>query len=548
MGLVLLTEEDKRELQDYTDKKVSEVRQDGDYALKSELPTKTSQLENDSGFLTEVPSGYITEEELNSKGYLHSVPSEYVTETEMEAKGYLTEHQSLEGYVTQDALDKVKGTADNAQEMVDIVVDVLIPNIENQLSQMPETGGKSAYEIAVDNGFKGSETEWLASLRGADGEKGEQGIQGVQGIQGEKGETGAKGDKGEQGIQGEKGADGKDGTNGTNGVDGKDGISVTHSWNGTTLTVKSASGTSSANLKGEKGESYILTDADMAEITRIVIESLGGNPIFGYVDENNNIIVQGNLEDGTYSVKYETDDGTIDIGNLVIDTNVYYSVTSTLTNCKNSNSTREVVEGSAYSATITANDGYELKTVTVTMGGQNVSVNGGIINITKVTGNIVITAVAEEIVVTPTYTNILTSGDYTVEFNKRWSASSKAYSNCNGMISITVPKADVLDKPVRFKGFTKDLKASNQPPLWMALNANNERVALLRSTDTTGNVWLGKTLVDEGNGVYSVLMDANSWDTGFGNATKIVFNMAVNTSASVTSLDGLIMTIDEEIV
>ena len=31
------------------------------------------------------------------------------------------------------------------------------------------TAGKSAYEIAVDNGFVGTETEWLESLKGADG-------------------------------------------------------------------------------------------------------------------------------------------------------------------------------------------------------------------------------------------------------------------------------------------------------------------------------------------------------------------------------------------
>lgn len=37
------------------------------------------------------------------------------------------------------------------------------------------------------------------------------------------------------------------------GQPGKDGTSVTHSWNGTTLTVTSASGTSSADLKGETG-------------------------------------------------------------------------------------------------------------------------------------------------------------------------------------------------------------------------------------------------------------------------------------------------------
>ena len=34
------------------------------------------------------------------------------------------------------------------------------------------TAGKSAYEIAVDNGFVGTETEWLESLKGADGADG----------------------------------------------------------------------------------------------------------------------------------------------------------------------------------------------------------------------------------------------------------------------------------------------------------------------------------------------------------------------------------------
>lgn len=38
------------------------------------------------------------------------------------------------------------------------------------------------------------------------------------------------------------------------GADGKDGVSATHSWNGTVLTVTSASGTSSADLKGADGK------------------------------------------------------------------------------------------------------------------------------------------------------------------------------------------------------------------------------------------------------------------------------------------------------
>lgn len=33
--------------------------------------------------------------------------------------------------------------------------------------------GKSAYEVAVDNGFEGTEEEWLESLKGKQGDKGD---------------------------------------------------------------------------------------------------------------------------------------------------------------------------------------------------------------------------------------------------------------------------------------------------------------------------------------------------------------------------------------
>lgn len=145
-----------------------------------------------------------------------------------------------------------------------------------------------------------------------------------------------------------------------------------------------------------KGVDYY-TEADKAEIVAAVIESLGGNPIFGIVDENNNIIVNGDLPDGTYTVKYEMEGGKIiNIGNLVLDSNVYYTVTKNLTNCTISNSAMQAVQGGSYSAVISANDGFELKSVSVTMGGSPVTVTGGNINITSVMGDIVITAVAEE--------------------------------------------------------------------------------------------------------------------------------------------------------
>lgn len=53
--------------------------------------------------------------------------------------------------------------------------------------------GLSAYQVAVQHGFEGTEDEWLISLKG---EKGDQGERGLQGPQGQIGPQGPKGDTG----------------------------------------------------------------------------------------------------------------------------------------------------------------------------------------------------------------------------------------------------------------------------------------------------------------------------------------------------------------
>lgn len=58
------------------------------------IPTKLSELENDPGFLTEIPEEYVTEDELTEKGYL--------TETQLNEKGYVTETALAEqGYLKE---------------------------------------------------------------------------------------------------------------------------------------------------------------------------------------------------------------------------------------------------------------------------------------------------------------------------------------------------------------------------------------------------------------------------------------------------------------
>ena len=76
---------------------------------------------------------------------------------------------------------------------------------EQLLALKGENGidGKSAYQIAVNNGFVGTEAEWITSLKGETGLIGPQGIQGEIGPQGLKGETGATGPRGEVGPKGD---------------------------------------------------------------------------------------------------------------------------------------------------------------------------------------------------------------------------------------------------------------------------------------------------------------------------------------------------------
>ena len=87
--------------------------------------------------------------------------------------------------------------------------------------------GLSAYQVAVQHGFKGTEDEWLISLKGEKGEtgpKGDKGDTGEKGATGERGPQGLQGERGLQGVQGEKGEPGIQGPVGPKGEQGEQGI------------------------------------------------------------------------------------------------------------------------------------------------------------------------------------------------------------------------------------------------------------------------------------------------------------------------------------
>lgn len=142
------------------------------------------------------------------------------------------------------------------------------PDLYQQLLQkISEKGkdGKSAYEIAVEHGFVGTETEWLESLKGVDGKDGCDGRNGVDGLPGKDGKDGADG------------LSGRDGIDGINGSDGKPAyiIAVEHGFSGTENEWLQS-------LKGADGRDGITPDmsdyatkADIAELQK-QIENISG--------------------------------------------------------------------------------------------------------------------------------------------------------------------------------------------------------------------------------------------------------------------------------
>ena len=124
----------------------------------------------------------------------------------------------------------------------DPTLPTLAINVDERLTALESAGGggsgadgASAYEVAVANGFVGTEVEWLASLvgpagadgaPGADGAQGPAGADGAQGPSGADGAQGPAGADGAQGIQGIQGADGSQGPQGPEGPQGPAGGTV----------------------------------------------------------------------------------------------------------------------------------------------------------------------------------------------------------------------------------------------------------------------------------------------------------------------------------
>lgn len=148
--------------------------------------------------------------------------------------------------------------------------------------------GLSAYQVAVQHGFEGTEAEWLISLKGEKGEtgpKGDKGNTGEKGATGERGPQGLQGERGLQGVQGEKGEPGIQGPVGPKGEQGEQGIQGIQGPQGEPGPQGPKGDTGSGlNIKGELDSESQLPQEGVSGDAWLI----SGN-LYVYVGENGNI-------------------------------------------------------------------------------------------------------------------------------------------------------------------------------------------------------------------------------------------------------------------
>ena len=286
--------------------------------------------------------------------------------------------------------------------------------------------GKSAYEIAKENGFNGTEAEWLASL------KGEPGAAGASGKDGENGKTPYVGDNGNwyigaddtgkpsRGAKGEKGEKGDPGAT-PNLTIGS--VTTLEAGQNATASMGGTAESPVLNLgiprgaKGEPGEggggtdiSLGLTSATVGQTIKVKAIDESGKPTAweaanmqsgggsdGGLSANEKTLLLTLLKNAKYAENvqpaYKQLEALFNGGAIVT-----YTVTNNLTDLTTDNEAATITAGFPYKATLADADGNKPKSVEVVMGGVDVSGEyyaDGVIDIPSVSGELVITAFAK---------------------------------------------------------------------------------------------------------------------------------------------------------
>ena len=222
------------------------------------------------------------------------------------------------------------------------------------------------------------------------------------------------------------------------------------------------------------------------------------------------------------------------------------SVTKNLTECLSSNTRAAVIDGQSYVTTLTANSGFAINSVTITMGGMDVSTyyKDGIISIPEVTGDIVITATA--VTSAPAYTNQLVNaidmsgnviGKTAMYTNKRYNSSSgDPVDNTGTLITGLIPCA--IGNTIRIRWTGKNDDTYQQVKTFKSDRTQCNRGYCSFANISNGS--LGATLIqkDLANGIFD-------FKIGAGGAFNTMAYMAIVLNES--DINNVIVTVNEEI-
>ena len=189
-----------------------------DQTARNSIPTKTSQLENDSDFATnsnvdeKIANAQLSGGEVDLSGYV-------TKELGNASQITFADGQTFQAKLDAGTLKGENGTnGTNGKDGVDG---------ENGATFTPNVSATGDLSWTNDKGLNNPTT---VNIKGEKGDKGDTGSQGIQGLKGDKGEQGP------QGPQGEKGEKGDKGDKGDTGAAGKDGLTTSISVNNTTYT------------------------------------------------------------------------------------------------------------------------------------------------------------------------------------------------------------------------------------------------------------------------------------------------------------------------
>lgn len=209
---------------------------------------------------------------------------------------------------------------------------------------------------------------------------------------------------------------------------------------------------------------------------------------------------------------------------------VYYTVSYALTSVASSSAAASVKGGEAYTTTLSTAENYTIQSVTVTMGGEDITAtaySGGVISIAEVTGDIVITAVATG------FTNLVdTIG---ISANTRLSTSTGDNKTQSGYATIGANK-DVQSLIHLAAGDVLRVKGVSLPA------ANDGNSAVVEYTSSAA--WTSATYLHSGGMTWANTTFNIEGDLLTVSATREIY---LRISALCTDTAAVIVTVNEEI-